>query len=267
MRTGVFLAVVLAAAACERETSRPVDPQPASPAPKREEPATVCGVVRWKGAPIAASRIPMSEEFRAAWNDLPPMDPRFEVASDGALPHAFVWAVSGPHRGRKWETPETKVELRGERGMFVPHVFGVMCGQPVDPRSTDNHYNFHAFPRANRNHVNVCIDRNGRAMERVSHRPLADQGAKLIRFDQPEMAILIAGDVYTWMQSYVFVLDHPFFAATDAAGRFEIRGLPPGEYVFRVWHEPMTADVRAHETETAVTLASGATADISVELR
>ena len=206
----------------------------------------------------------MSEEFRAAWNDQWPMDPRFEVASDGALPNAFVWAVSGPHKGRKWETPEAKVELRGERGMFVPHVLGVMCGQPLVMRGDEWHYNFHAHPCVNRRDFNVCVA-SGQVL--VGHQVPKDPNAGVVRFTEKEKAIPVSGDVYAWMQAYVFVLDHPFFAVTDAAGRFEIRGLPPGDYVFRVWHEPMTADVKAHETETAVTLASGGTADVAIELR
>jgi hypothetical protein len=88
-----------------------------------------------------------------------------------------------------------------------------------------------------------------------------------VAFTKPEKAIPVADDCFTWMDSYVFVLDHPFFATTDASGRFEIAGLPPGDYVFKVWHESMTADALPHETETKVTLASGATADVSVDLR
>ena len=269
-----LLAVALVAAACSREkVTDPVSESApaAAPAPvaKPEEPATIRGVVRWVGTPIAPQTIRMTGDalLTSVWGDGGPPDPRFEVAADGALPHAFVWASSGPHTSRKWDVPETPVDLRGERGLFVPHVLGVMCRQPLALRSADYHYNFHVRPAVKRNEVNVCIDRDGRAVQGMSHKFLADQSAKVIRFDQPEKAIPVAGDLLTWMQAFVFVLDHPFFATTDASGRFEIRGLPPGEYVFRAWHEGMTADARSHEAETRVTLASGAAADVSLELR
>ena len=35
-------------------------------------------------------------------------------------------------------------------------------------------------------------------------------------------------DVHGWMNAYVGVLDHPFFAVTDEDGKFELKGLPPG---------------------------------------
>ena len=37
--------------------------------------------------------------------------------------------------------------------------------------------------------------------------------------------------------AYVFVMEHPFFAVTDASGRFSIAGLPAGKYTLYAWHE------------------------------
>jgi hypothetical protein len=44
-------------------------------------------------------------------------------------------------------------------------------------------------------------------------------------------------DVHAWMRSYIGVLDHPFYAVTDANGNFAIDGLPPGQYTIAAWHE------------------------------
>ena len=43
------------------------------------------------------------------------------------------------------------------------------------------------------------------------------------------------------MNAYVGVLDHPYFAVTDAAGKFELKGLPPGTYTLEAWHEKFGA--------------------------
>ena len=40
-------------------------------------------------------------------------------------------------------------------------------------------------------------------------------------------------------KSHLRVMDHPFFAVTDAEGKFEIPGLSPGEYTLVAWHERM----------------------------
>ena len=64
-------------------------------------------------------------------------------------------------------------------------------------------------------------------------------------------------DVHGWMNAYVGVLDHPFFAVTDAEGKFEIKGLPPGTYTIEAWHEKLGA------TTQSVTIAAKESKDIS----
>jgi hypothetical protein len=39
------------------------------------------------------------------------------------------------------------------------------------------------------------------------------------------------------MKAYVLPLANPYFAVTDRHGRFEIKNLPIGEWVFAIWHE------------------------------
>ena len=47
-------------------------------------------------------------------------------------------------------------------------------------------------------------------------------------------------DVHRWMNAYVGVLDHPFYAVTSATmARFELKGLPPGTYTIEAWHETL----------------------------
>ena len=60
-------------------------------------------------------------------------------------------------------------------------------------------------------------------------------------------------DVHRWMNAYVGVLDHPFYAVTSDAGRFELKGLPPGTYTIEAWHETLgtqTQTVTIGEKET-----------------
>jgi plastocyanin len=41
--------------------------------------------------------------------------------------------------------------------------------------------------------------------------------------------------VHPDMEAFVVVLDTPYFAVTDAAGRYAISGVPPGNYTLRTW--------------------------------
>ena len=39
------------------------------------------------------------------------------------------------------------------------------------------------------------------------------------------------------MSGYVLLRANPYMAKTDSDGRFEIKNLPVGQHVFRLWHE------------------------------
>ena len=46
-------------------------------------------------------------------------------------------------------------------------------------------------------------------------------------FTAPEIMVTFKCDVHSWMNAYVGVLDHPYFAVTAEDGGFDISGLPP----------------------------------------
>jgi carboxypeptidase family protein len=59
--------------------------------------------------------------------------------------------------------------------------------------------------------------------------------------------------VHGWMNAYVGVLDHPYFAVTAADGTFDLKSLPPGTYTIEAWHEklgPMMQSVTVGQKET-----------------
>ena len=61
-------------------------------------------------------------------------------------------------------------------------------------------------------------------------------------------------DVHGWMQATIRVVDGPFYAVSDDRGRFEIGGVPDGEYSLELWHErlgSLTRMVRAEEGRVA----------------
>ena len=44
---------------------------------------------------------------------------------------------------------------------------------------------------------------------------------------------------HPWMNAFINVSQTPFFAVTDASGKFSLAGLPPGEYVIGAVQEKM----------------------------
>ena len=64
-----------------------------------------------------------------------------------------------------------------------------------------------------------------------------DQGqvSKPIVFDKSGVAA-IGCNIHDQMIAYAYVADAPFAAITDAAGRAELRDVPPGAYRASLWH-------------------------------
>ena len=58
---------------------------------------------------------------------------------------------------------------------------------------------------------------------------------KPVVFDKPGVVIL-GCNIHDWMVAYVYVLETPYFAKTDASGRGALQGLPAGEYEVHAWH-------------------------------
>lgn len=51
------------------------------------------------------------------------------------------------------------------------------------------------------------------------------------------VGLKIQCDTHVHMNAWMAGFDHPYFAVTDAKGKFEITGVPPGKYTLVAWHE------------------------------
>ncbi len=46
-------------------------------------------------------------------------------------------------------------------------------------------------------------------------------------------------DKHKFMSGVLMVFDHPYFRVTNNKGKFSIKGIPPGQYIAKVWHETL----------------------------
>ena len=76
-------------------------------------------------------------------------------------------------------------------------------------------------------------------------------------FAEVEVMVPVKCEVHGWMNAYIGVLDHPYFAVSGADGMFDISTLPPGDYVIEAWHERLGTQTQN------ITVATGQTADVS----
>jgi hypothetical protein len=52
-----------------------------------------------------------------------------------------------------------------------------------------------------------------------------------------ETMLHVKCDVHSWMNAYVGVVSHPYYAVTRADGAFKIANVPAGKYTIRAWQE------------------------------
>lgn len=121
--------------------------------------------------------------------------------------------------------PEEPVILDMKECRFIPHVMVLRCNQKILFKNDDSiHHNARLDPIRNSG-FNQVIGANNR--EGVSY---------TLKKPEPR-PFPVNGDLHPWMRAYILPLDHHFAAVTDAEGKFEIKGLPPGKHTFTVWHE------------------------------
>ncbi len=169
-----------------------------------------------------------------------------QVNADGTLPNVFVYIQSGLGN-RHFQPPSTPVVLDQQGCMYVPHVLGIMVGQPLKVVSHDpTTHNIHIMSKLNR-------------PWNQSQPPGAPPFIK--RFTRPEIMIPVQCNEHPWMHAYIGVTSNPFYAVTGATGRYTLRGLPPGHYTVAAW----TATFGTQKQE--VTLRPGQTVTLNFTFR
>ena len=182
----------------------------------------VIGKVSFEGQPPAPRPVDMSEEPTCAEkHEGQPMNPVAVVGSDGGLQNVFVYVKEGLPEG-SWPTPSEAAVLDQDGCVYVPHVVAVQTGQTLEIKNSDGLlHNINARPTEQRG-FNVSQPTNMTTPR---------------TFSRPEVMIPVECDVHGWMEAYIGVTDHPYFAVTGEDGSFTIANLPPGDYVIEAWHE------------------------------
>jgi plastocyanin len=218
-------ASLLAAACGGGSTEAPPPATTAAPVTNPVDPATaasVAGAIMLEGTPPPNPSINMGSDpycmkLGAA------ATPTF-VVSSGGLQNVFVYVKDGLGN-LKFPVPSSPVVLDQKGCAYTPRVFGIQVGQSLDIVNSDETlHNVHAMPMANREF------NRGQALQGMKYTTV---------FTAPEVMLPFKCDVHRWMNAWVGVLEHPFYAVSGTGGAFAITGLPPGTYTIEAWHEKL----------------------------
>ena len=189
--------------------------------------ATLSGKIIFQGAAPAAQPIKIDADPKC--KILHPSglsSDQVIVNPDGSLKNVFVYVKKGLE-GKTFETPKTPVVFDQHGCQYSPKIFGIQTNQTLEiVNSDDTLHNVHSLPK-NSPQFNLGMPIKGMKLKKT--------------FTKPEVMVKIKCEVHPWMSAYAGVLDHPFFAVTGDDGSFEIKDLPPGQYVIEAWHEKFGA--------------------------
>jgi plastocyanin len=160
------------------------------------------------------------------------------------LRRSIVYLESAP-RGA-FETNESGRAVMDQRNeTFVPHVLAIMTGMTVDFPNSDKFYH-NVFSLSKTQRFDLGRYAAGRSQS--------------VRFDRPGI-VRVFCDIHSHMNAFILVFSHPFYAMTDAEGRYRIERVPSGIYNVVAWNEGTSSDPKS------VTVHDGTVAELDFSLR
>jgi plastocyanin len=222
------LFALLLTVACNKNTeqsSNTMAEKEAAPAPAATpiDPATVgtvSGQAKMDGMAPKMAKIDMSQDPACKSGNAA----ETVVVDNGNLANVFVYIKEGLGN-RTFDVPKDPVVLDQSGCKYHPHVLGVMTGQTVQIKNDDQTtHNIHPTPKDNR---------EWNESQPPSSAPLEKS------FAREEIMLPVKCNQHPWMKMYINVVKTPFYAVTDKSGKYEIKGLPPGDYTIAFVHEKL----------------------------
>lgn len=187
----------------------------------------IVGKVKYAGNAPAPAQIAITKD-QAVCGKAPHLEDSLLVSADKSVKNAVI-SISDPKDGRKMALAPSNPKIDQNGCRFVPRVQIVPAGQAVDIINDDGIlHNIHTWPK-----VNVAFNKAQPKFRKVMTET----------FEKPDV-IKITCDVHSWMQGWLIVAGHPYYALSDDKGGFKIADVPAGTYTLESWHEKLGKQTR-----------------------
>jgi hypothetical protein len=183
---------------------------------------TITGTVRWAGpmprlAPVLINKDPLiCDPDSKKTRDLE----RLIIGPHAGVANTVVF-LKDMSRGKAMDLPEQRRFLDQRLCRYEPHILLVPANSDLQMKSSDATLH--------------TIHMDGAATYNLPF-PFTNQ---TVARKMPTLGLvsLRCNGGHTWMNAEMFVVSHPYYAVTDATGKFELSDVPPGEYQVVAWHE------------------------------
>ncbi len=197
-----------------------------------EEPAgwgTIKGEIKYQGMAPAPEELKVDKDVAACLAKGKIYKEEWVVnPKNNGVKNVFVWLVDA--NGKKLpihpslQSLPKEVEIDQPCCKFEPHVVGVVQGQKLIIKNS-------AAIAHNVNYVGGKDNESGNVL-------LPAGGTKKLKELKASLLPMpIQCNIHPWMSGYVRVFSDPYYAISDADGKFTIKNAPAGEYQLIIWHE------------------------------
>ena len=188
---------------------------------------SIAGTVELAGKPPARIEIDTSMDPACGLSHKPLSTEQY-VVNQGKFANVFVYVKSGPPAAMNAAPASSAPAVLDQTACrYVPHVLGVMQGGTVEFRNSyPTMHNVHTMPTTVGNQtIDLTMGPHGAPQTR--------------QMDKAENLIPVRCNNHPWMNAFIDVAPTPFFAVTGADGKFDLTGLPPGDYVLGAVQEKL----------------------------
>jgi len=182
----------------------------------------IIGKVKYAGAAPAPKKLAVTKD-QAICGKVEHLEEFLLVGADKGVRNVVV-SLTDPKDGKKMTVPPKNPAIDQNGCRFVPRIQIIPAGASVDIVNSDGIlHNIHTWSKDN-----TAFNKAQPKFKKVMTE----------KFDKPEI-FRISCDVHSWMNGWLVVAGHPYYALSDNAGTFKIADVPAGSYTLEYWHEKL----------------------------